>query len=505
MAKWFSYKSLGELGRACEEWGASCVRLEPDRERIKSVLARKVDIGRIRLGNSIAIQPMEGCDGTLDGRPGELTWRRYERFAQGGAKLIWFEATAVRREGRANTRQLWLNESNVDDFARLLARLEQVHRERYGSTGDLLVPIQLTHSGRYSVPRPVLAYHSPLIDERTHTSAGCPTISDDEMERLEDDYLAAGRLALRAGFRAVDLKVTHGYLLSELMGAKQREGRYGGSLENRTRFVRNVMGKFRAEFGGELILAIRLGCYDGIPYVAGGKGHTGVPVACPLPYRHGFGVNQANPLEEDLSEVKSAIAMFRESGLELLNVSMGSPYYDPHIVRPFELPDEGNYEQPEHPLLGVNRHFRIAGELQRTFPDLPMVGSGYSWLQAYSINAAARNIADRNIRVFGLGRGALAYPGFARDAMERGELDPLQVCKTLSFCTYLMRQKDHPLGQWPTGCPPFDKQVYGPLIKEARLSRRVRSANTPTSSSAPVEGSVRNDGRSRGKTPAARS
>jgi 2,4-dienoyl-CoA reductase-like NADH-dependent reductase (Old Yellow Enzyme family) len=480
MARHFSYKSLDELGKSCQELGAVSVRLEGDRERVKTVLARKVDVGPIRLGNSIAIHPMEGCDGTSDGRPGELTWRRYERFAQGGAKLIWFEATAVRPEGRANTRQLWLNETNAGDFARLLDRLRQVHREQYGTADDLLVPIQLTHSGRYSVLRPILAYHSPLIDERTHTCADYPVISDDELERLEDDYVATARCAWQAGFRAVDLKVTHGYLLSELMGAKQREGRYGGTLQNRTRFIRNVMGKLRAEFGTKLILAIRLGCYDGIPYVPGATERTGVPLAYSRPYRHGFGVKEANPLEEDLSEVKQAIAMFRESGLELLNISMGSPYYDPHILRPFDLPDEGSYEQPEHPLLGVNRHFRIAGELQKTFPDLPMVGSGYSWLQIYCLNAAAQNIADGNIRIFGLGRGALACPSFARDAIERGELDPLRVCKTLSFCTYLMRQKDHPLGQWPAGCPPFDKEVYGPLIKEARLSRRVRGGHGPS-------------------------
>jgi 2,4-dienoyl-CoA reductase-like NADH-dependent reductase (Old Yellow Enzyme family) len=505
MARHFLYKSPDELIKNCERLGASSIGLELNPEQVKTVLARKVDIGKFRLGNSIAIHPMEGCDGTLDGRPGELTWRRYERFAQGGAKLIWFEATAVCENGRANTRQLWLNERNVDHFARLLDHLERVHREQCGSCDDLLVPVQLTHSGRYSVPQPTLAYHSPLIDERTHTSADTPVISDDELERLEDDYVAAGRLALQAGFRAVDLKVTHGYLLSELMGAKQREGRYGGSLENRTRFVRNVMGKFRAEFGAKLLLAMRLGCYDGVPYSPGTEDRTGVPLAYSLPYRHGFGVDESNPLEEDLSEVKRAIAIYRESGLELLNVSLGSPYYDPHIVRPYELPDEGNYEQPEHPLLGVNRHFRIAGELQRTFPDLPMVGSGYSWLQTYCINAAAHNIADGNIRIFGLGRGSLAYPGFARDAIEFGTLDPLQVCKTLSFCTYLMRQKDHPLGQWPTGCPPFDKEVYGPLIKEARLSRRVRSANQSDSGSPPVEVSVENAQPSRGNTPAARS
>ena len=158
--------------------------------------------------------------------------------------------------------------------------------------------------------------------------------------------------------------------------------------------------------------------------------------------------------------------------VELLNVSAGSPYYNPHIGRPFEKPDEGNYEPPEHPILGVDRHFRIAGELQRTFPDLPMVGTGYSWLQKYAINAGARNIADGNIRIMGLGRGTLAYPDYAADALAKGELDELRVCKTLTYCTFLMRQKNHPLGQFPTGCPPFDKEVFGPIMKEARDAKR---------------------------------
>jgi hypothetical protein len=147
---------------------------------------------------------------------------------------------------------------------------------------------------------------------------------------------------------------------------------------------------------------------------------------------------------------------------------MGSPYYNPHIGRPFEKPDEGNYEQPEHPLSGIDRHFRITGELQRAFPNLPMVGTGYSWLQKYAINAGAHNVAEGRVAFMGTGRGALAYPDFARDALEKGELDERRVCKTLTFCTYLMRQKNHPLGQFPTGCPPFDKEPYGEIIKQAR-------------------------------------
>jgi 2,4-dienoyl-CoA reductase-like NADH-dependent reductase (Old Yellow Enzyme family) len=256
------------------------------------------------------------------------------------------------------------------------------------------------------------------------------------------------------------------------MGAKTREGRYGGSLENRTRFMRNVLGKMRASFGGRLIPCMRLGCFDSLPCERDPETGIGRPLAHPVPYPWGFGVDPNDPLREDLSEVKQAVAWFRQWSIQLLNVSAGSPYYNPHIGRPFEKPGEGNYEPPEHPLAGVDRHFRIAGELQRAFPGLPMAGTGYSWLQKYAIDAGARNIADGNIRIMGLDRGALACPDYAAGALEKGELDERRVCKTLTYRTYLMRQKNHPLGQFPTGCPPFDKDVYGPIMKQAREARR---------------------------------
>src|ERR1039457_3057847 len=185
----FQYKTLSELQQSCEATGATHVRFETDPETVKSTLGRHVRVGPTRVGNSLAIHPMEGCDGTLDGRPGELTWRRYERFARGGAKLIWFEATADSNEGLANTRQIWINRDTVDDFARLLERIRQVHRENFGDTGDLLEPMQLTHSGRYSVPRKIIAYHNPAIDQRSHVPPDYPVISDDELERLEDRYV----------------------------------------------------------------------------------------------------------------------------------------------------------------------------------------------------------------------------------------------------------------------------------------------------------------------------
>ena len=466
----FHFKALDQLEQCAREIGASHVGFERDPERIKAVLGRPVQVGAFALGNSIAIHPMEGCDGDPDGRPGDFTWRRYRRFASGGAKLIWFEATAVRADGRANPRQLWLRPENMPDFARLLETMRREHAECYGTADDLLEVLQLTHSGRYSFPAPVIACHGPAVDGRSGVPPDYPVISDDELERLEDDYVEVARLAVDAGFRAIDIKAVHGYLLNELLSARLREGRYGGPLESRARFFRNVIGKIRSAVGSRLILCVRLSCYDGIPYAGDPATNIGAPVEYPLPYRWGFGVDPNDPLKEDLADVRQLIAWLKEWGVELLNVSLGSPYANPHIGRPFEKPDEGNYEAPEHPLLGVNRHFRIAGELQRAFPELPMVGTGYSWLQRYMIHAAARNIDSGNIRIFGAGRNSIAYPDFARDALENGELDESRVCKTLTYCTYLMRQKKHPLGQFPTGCVPFDKRIYGPILKQARAS-----------------------------------
>ena len=137
------------------------VRFEPDSARVRSVLAQPVRIGDRRIGNSLAIHPMEGCDGELDGRPGDLTWRRYKRFAAGGAKLLWFEATAICREGRANPRQLWINPNTEDDYARLIDTIRNDHAAAFGTADDLLVPMQLTHSGRYSYPDRIIAYHNP--------------------------------------------------------------------------------------------------------------------------------------------------------------------------------------------------------------------------------------------------------------------------------------------------------------------------------------------------------
>src|SRR5207249_5131870 len=212
----------------------------------------------------------------------------------GGAKLLWFEATAVREDGRANPRQLWITRDNVSDYARLLEMILRTHRERWGTADDVLAPMQLTHSGRYSVPKKTIVYHNPFIDKKSGTPADYPVIGDDELERLEDDYVAAARLAVEAGFRAIDIKVTHGYLLSEMTGAKTRQGRYGGPLENRLRMIGNVIGKIRAALGGRLMICMRLGRIDGVPYFRAAAA-DGVARDTSRPYLYAYRGGAASP------------------------------------------------------------------------------------------------------------------------------------------------------------------------------------------------------------------
>ena len=476
MARFYKYKSPEDVIAAATELGEKLF-LSDD----FSPLFQPVEIDSLTAGNRMAIQPMEGCDGTLDGRPDELTYRRYERFGAGGAKIIWAEATAVLDDARMNPRQLLINVETAASIERMLVGCRAAHIAEFGSDSDLVVGLQLTHSGRYSYRRPLLATHDPIHDPITldqstgkFVDASYPLLTDDDLKRLEDNYVAAARLAHRIGFDFVDIKQCHRYLLSELLAARNRPGDYGGSLENRTRLVRNIVGRIRSELPN-LAIATRMNVYDGIPYQGVGAAFVGEPRRHDLPLVTAFGVNPHNHLLDDLEEPVQLARWLEEWGVSLLNVSGGNPYANPHIVRPTEYPPIDGYHAPEHPLMGVLRHFRLARTIQAAV-SVPVIGSGYSWLQDFAMHAGAANVAKHDVAIVGLGRATLSQPDFVKSIQEHGRLDRKRVCRTFSYCTNLMRTKDHPLGQYGTGCPPFDKDVYGPLWKEAEPKLKAAGA-----------------------------
>jgi 2,4-dienoyl-CoA reductase-like NADH-dependent reductase (Old Yellow Enzyme family) len=418
---------------------------------------------------------MEGSDAAEGGKPGELTFRRWKRFGAGGAKLIWGEAAAVVSEGRSNPRQLLAVRENLTELTELVNETRRAHIEKCGSADDLLIGIQLTHAGRMAFEKPFIACHSQVHDPLSFldklTGAllpdDYPIVTDEYLLGLEDKFVEAARVARDAGFDFVDIKQCHGYLLNELLGARERSGEYGGSFKNRRRFVRNVVKKIRAALGTDIIIGSRLGVFDGIPYRKNADTEVGEPVDYSTPCKWGWGIRKGDPLREDLTEPKRLVQALSGAGLDFLGISAGVPYWNPHFVRPFSGATVGGYKSPEHPLEGVDRLFRLTAEIQGAFPDIPMVGAGYSWLREFMLPAAAANVSMRRVSIAGVGRGAFAYPDFARDGMERGALDAKKVCLTDSMCSNMLKGRDEKGEKIPAGCPVRDseyKKIYKSLV-----------------------------------------
>jgi 2,4-dienoyl-CoA reductase-like NADH-dependent reductase (Old Yellow Enzyme family) len=424
-------------------------------------------MARMRAGNRFCVLPMEGWDGTPEGEPSELTRRRWRNFGASGAKLIWGgEAVAVRRDGRANPNQLVIGERTIGALAALRRELVSAHVERFGSDRDLLVGLQLTHSGRYARPHaggraePLVAYRHPVLDRRF--DCGLRQLSDAELDELVADFVRAGRLAQEAGFHFVDVKPCHGYLGHELLGARGREGKYGGPFENRTRFIRQIIEGIRASVPG-LRVVVRLSAFDTVPYRKRPDG-VGEPedakaalTGCAkdgatIGPAFGFGiVERDDDLDAALEEPRALLTMLETLGVRWICVTGGSPYYNPHVQRPAMFPPLDGYEPPEDPLRGVARQIRATALLKQSFPNLVFVGSAYSYLQEWLPHVAQHVIRNGMADVIGLGRMILAYPELAADVLAGRPLRRASICRTFSDCTTGPR-----LGLM-SGCFPLDK------------------------------------------------
>lgn len=418
----------------------------------------------IRIGNRIAIHPMEGWDGTADGNPTESTIRRWQRFGRSGAKLIWGgEAVAVRHDGRANPNQLMIGPQTQEGLARLRQALVEEHRRTTGSEEGLLVGLQLTHSGRYSRPNaggraePRILYHHPILDRRAGLRDDHPVLTDAEVGAIIEDFHRAGRLALDLGFDFVDIKHCHGYLGHEFLSAHTREGRYGGTFENRTRFLREVVEGIRSVAPG-LQIGVRLSAFDTVPFQpdparsSPGKPGPGIPELDErwIPYRWGFGVNPQNPTEPDLKEPTRFLALLGELNIRLVNLSAGSPYYNPHIQRPALFPPSDGYLPPEDPLVGVARQMDVVRRLKEQFPQLIFVGTAYTYLQDFLPYVAQAAVRQGWVDLVGLGRMVLSYPEFLWDVLEDRTIQRQRICRTFSDCTTAPRKG------LPSGCYPLD-------------------------------------------------
>ncbi len=464
-------------------------------------------MGGRTVGNRFCILPMEGWDAESDGRPSERTFRRWRRFRASGAKLIWGgEAVAVRPDGRATPNELLIEEATLSGLAALRDALVEEHRRSHGRTDDLLVGLQLTHSGRFAGPHerglydPVLLYRHPLLDRKFHVPDDHPVLTDDEIAWIVDAFVQAARRAQRAGFDFIDVKHCHGYLGHEFLSAVDRPGRYGGDFENRTRFLREVTAGVRAEAPG-LAVGVRLSAVDWVPFRKGPDGR-GEPEPFAGAYRHAFG-GDGSGVGADLTEPLHFLDLLATLDIRMMCMSVGSPYYNPHIQRPALFPPSDGYLPPEDPLTGVARQIAVAAELKRHAPTLAVVGSGYSYLQEWLPNVGQAVVRTGGADFIGLGRMALSYPEMPADVLAGRPLRRKQICRTFSDCTTA------PRNGLVSGCYPLDPYYKSSedairLAAVKRVERRVEGLGAPMYTGGPTgRRFVKSRWRKRAQTPRA--
>ncbi len=449
-------------------------------------LAQRFELNGTAVGNRFCILPMEGWDGTFDGRPSDLTRRRWEHFGRSGAKLIWGgEAFAVRQDGRANPNQLAMNEHAESDLAGLRQALVDAHTAKFGSAAgsgasaadDLFIGLQLTHSGRYARPNPGgrweprTAYAHPVLEHRFPPGTRIHRFTDSELDRLVEDFVHAAVIASRAGFAFVDIKHCHGYLGHELLTAIDREGEFGGSFEHRTSFLRRVVDGIRRDAPG-LGIGVRLSAFDAVPYRKQGD-DAGAPEIESRQYRHAFGLLQNGAYLPSLDEARTFLRLAGSLGVNWICLTAGSPYYNPHIQRPALFPPSDGYLPPEDPLVGVARQIAVVAQLKHEFPNLAIVGSGYSYLQEWLPNVAQAAVREGHVDFVGLGRMVLSYPEFADDVIAGRPLRRQFICRTFSDCT------SGPRNGLVSGCFPLDPfyKSHPDAAKLKALKEPVRHAD----------------------------
>jgi len=444
----------------------------------ESPLRQPLCRGGITIGNRIAVHPMEGWDGTADGNPSEYSTQRWKKFGQSGAKLIWGgEAIAVSHQGRANPKQLVMAAHTREGLAALRNTLIEQHRRTTGSDKGLFIGVQLTHSGRYcrpnkhDKPEPRILYHHPILDRKLKLPSDYPLLTDGEIAAIIEEFHRAAKIAQELGFDFVDVKHCHGYLGHEFLSAHVREGNYGGSFENRTRFLQEIVAGIRSVAPG-LSIGVRLSAFDTVPFYPdpsrSGNGKLGPGIPEPyenlIPYRWGFGVDPLRPTQADLTETIQFLSLLEILDVQLVNITAGSPYYNPHIQRPALYPPSDGYAPPEDPLVGVALQMSVARQLKQRFPNMIFVGTAYSYLQDFLPHVAQAAVRDAWVDVVGMGRMILTYPELLRDASEGAVIEHKRICRTFSDCTTA------PRNGLPSGCYPLDS-----YYKNSEMAERLKA------------------------------
>jgi 2,4-dienoyl-CoA reductase-like NADH-dependent reductase (Old Yellow Enzyme family) len=359
--------------------------------------------------NRLVAQAMESNGGEKGAVTPEVI-QRYKRLAEGGWGMVFVEATSITEGQLARVRGLVITEKTLDGFGRLVESFREAN-------GRSLLLFQLTHAGRLSRERPVKAYEDDAAD--------IPVLTEEDLDEAVDNCIGAARLAHEAGADGVDIKACHGYLGGELLRPKNlRTDRYGGSAENRARYVAAVIGAVKESLPGFLV-GSRVSLYEGI--------------------RGGCGTAGPDEVIEDLAaDILEVVSVIAGAGADFINVSAGIPALTPTLTRPTVAGDVNLYH-----------HFRYARAVKERLGRVAVIGSAYS-----TAGEAAAGFAEENVR-----RGFADFAGFGRQTLADPLLptklfsDPgtIRYCVRCGGCSRLLKE------QRPVSCTKYrDKEDGAP-------------------------------------------
>jgi 2,4-dienoyl-CoA reductase-like NADH-dependent reductase (Old Yellow Enzyme family) len=399
------------------------------------MLSTPIRIGKKVAPNRIVNQPMECNDGDPSGSPTQLTFERYQRLAEGGAGIIVLESLTISYESRARKNQVKISDDTAGGLERLVREMRKINDRS-------LILFQINHAGRISQPafsKVVSVY--PTGDPNIHQLTG------EEIEEISEMYVKAAAIAKQVGADGIDFKHCHGYLCGEMIRpANTRLDRFGGSFENRTRFLRETTHKIKKTVGdGSFLIGARFSAYEGIP--------------------GGFGTRGPQEVVEDLSEPIAFVKMLEELGMDFINVSAGIPAVTPEVVRPTK-----NY--PE----GVYRHFGWTKTMKEAV-KIPIIGSGYTYLRDGKndlkepdpskkslIYWAERNLKEGLVDLVGIGRQSLADPLFTKKILA-GDIKSINFCRACSGCSVLLGS------QKQVGCTVYN-EFYRDVLRQTKKEAR---------------------------------
>jgi 2,4-dienoyl-CoA reductase-like NADH-dependent reductase (Old Yellow Enzyme family) len=353
------------------------------------------------LQNRLVAQAMEGNDGEDGGKPSVRTIERYKKLAEGNWGIVVVEAISVSETSLARINGMILNRKNLDAFKKLVDKTKK-------SNSGVCLLFQLTHSGEQS---------GTFSDRTTLGPAreGYRLLSTDELERIRDAFISASFLAEEAGADGIDFKMCHGYLGSEILRpGNMRNDKWGGSFENRTRFLAETVSALKAKIkNSEFILGSRISLYEGI--------------------RGGCGTRGPDEIVEDLTQMLDVIRLMAKLGMDYVNVSAGIPAVTGAITRPTE--------PSKYLALSHLRYTKTIKEMiKRESLNLKVIGSAYSAYKSESPTVCSEMIQKNYVDICGFGRQSFADPLTPAKLQSNTKINWCLLC---SGCTKLMVNQRH--------------------------------------------------------------